>query len=359
MKITLQQAADDWQFHRKAQGIAANTIRTEQQIVRRFITINGNILVGNVTYRHVDAHLTAAGKTRSRNSLVLDHGALRRFFGWCVATNKAPQKFNPMGVSRPPRREKKERRRLPVAQFGQLLDAAPTGRDRATIALGLYLFLRGGEITSLRIGDLNLQEREVLVTVHKTGQQDLMPVSTELAREMARWLTAYTKDVGTSTLDDSWFLVQGKTQPYWRHDVDQGSYQQVAALIPTKQYRTPAVPVQNALVAIGWMEDTARPYQPGRHGVGSQEGVHTLRRSGARALFDRLRNEGYDGALRTCQAMLHHSSSLQTEHYIGLTLDRWHRNTLIKGEAMYPVGENVVSLSDGTQEDRDSNLRLA
>lgn len=65
--------------------------------------------------------------------------------------------------------------------------------------------------------------------------------------------------------------------------------------------------------------------------------MHTLRRSAARALFDRLATEGYDGALRLVQAMLHHAQSSTTEHYLGLTLDKKRRDDIIRGESMYPA----------------------
>ena len=76
------------------------------------------------------------------------------------------------------------------------------------------------------------------------------------------------------------------------------------------------------------------------------EGSHTLRRSGARALFDRLAESGYDRSLRIVQSMLHHSSVTITEKYIGVTPDQRSRDEIIKGQEMYPVREeNVVSLT--------------
>lgn len=63
---------------------------------------------------------------------------------------------------------------------------------------------------------------------------------------------------------------------------------------------------------------------------------HVLRRSGARALFDRLRHEGYDGALRRVQAMLGHSSGTITETYLGLDVERVQRNEMLAGKPMFP-----------------------
>jgi len=65
-------------------------------------------------------------------------------------------------------------------------------------------------------------------------------------------------------------------------------------------------------------------------------GMHTLRRSGARALFDRLRHEGYDGALMRVSSMLGHADTKTTEIYLGLSIERQQRNELIAGKAMFP-----------------------
>jgi integrase len=81
------------------------------------------------------------------------------------------------------------------------------------------------------------------------------------------------------------------------------------------------------------------------NGRSNYEGSHTLRRSGARALYDRLLDDGHDGAIRVVQAMLHHSSVIQTEHYLGMKLDQARRDKLLKGQRMFAApSENVVRL---------------
>jgi hypothetical protein len=73
------------------------------------------------------------------------------------------------------------------------------------------------------------------------------------------------------------------------------------------------------------------------------EGCHTLRRSGARALFDDLvERGGYDGVLRHVSAMLHHKSTLMTERYLGLDVDVKKRNDLIRGKKMYRTQRDMV-----------------
>ena len=76
--------------------------------------------------------------------------------------------------------------------------------------------------------------------------------------------------------------------------------------------------------------------------------MHTLRRSGARAYFEQLLEEGSirDGVLRQIMAMLHHKSVLMTERYLGLDADREKRDVHLRGRRMFKVAHaiNVIQL---------------
>jgi integrase len=75
-------------------------------------------------------------------------------------------------------------------------------------------------------------------------------------------------------------------------------------------------------------------------------GGHVLRRSGARALFDRLRHEGYDGALKRVQSMLGHSNSVISERYLSLGVERLQRNEMLAGKPMFPETRKPGTLSE-------------
>jgi integrase len=75
------------------------------------------------------------------------------------------------------------------------------------------------------------------------------------------------------------------------------------------------------------------------------EGGHTLRRSGATALYNELSERGHDRAIRMCQAMLGHASIQTTEVYLALNLDRKARNDLLAGKRMFSVGGPAKVLS--------------
>jgi integrase len=112
------------------------------------------------------------------------------------------------------------------------------------------------------------------------------------------------------------------------------------AYYPDSPVSRPSRRVQAALEAIG-METR------NTDGTSKREGSHTLRRSGARALFDQLTLDGgYDHPLRIVQSMLHHASITQTEVYIGVTADKRTRDEIIRGKPMYTVNsDNVVRLT--------------
>ena len=98
--------------------------------------------------------------------------------------------------------------------------------------------------------------------------------------------------------------------------------------------------VQSALALVGLPTD--------------HEGVHTLRRAGARNFFDFLVADpsfGYDGALRTVSAFLHHKNVATTEHYLGLSSERERRDKVLRGQRFLAAmvdQSNVLELSRGS-----------
>jgi integrase len=75
------------------------------------------------------------------------------------------------------------------------------------------------------------------------------------------------------------------------------------------------------------------------------EGSHTIRRAVARVLFDDLvQTTGYDGALRTVSAFLHHKNVTTTEHYLGVTSEKRRRDERLRGKPFLSamVSEAVI-----------------
>jgi integrase len=300
--------------YRYSHGTAEATISNYRSLFSRLRKAVGNPDMSQFGHAECDAWAALASDNLCAATFNSERSNLGAFLRWAHSRGLTP-KGAELTESMPTRRvQKKERRRVPMSSFPALLDAAPTPRDRMVVALGLFLFLRASEVVTLRIRDVDLSSGEVAVVVHKTGDVDLMPISSELDAELRRWLSHYAELCGE--LQGDWLLVPAKVG-YRFHD-------SATVLTPTKPMTRISDNVKAALVGIGW--DVS----------GAGEGVHTLRRSGARALFDTLVDAGVDGALRRVQSYLHHSSVTMTEHYIGLTQDRAVRDREAKGKPMFP-----------------------
>ena len=337
MKEELSPAIEAYGRFRASQDYSKSTLRAERQVLKAFLLNTGNVWCHQLTDKQVGRHFEAAAKTRQAATLQNDHGVLVRFFKWCRHTGRMPVDSDPMYGRRQPKAMKKERNRVHVGDFGRMLDAAGERdpRDRALMALLLYTLMRDGEITDLRIRDLDLKGSWLSARIHKTRLEDRMPVCAELAEEMRRWLTHYTSIVGP--LEPHYFLVPARvTRPI--HDGRGKISHHACGYKPEGRCGASARIVKPILEQIGFpVRDSA--------GQATNEGAHTVRRSGARALFDQLVTDGYDHALRVVQSMLHHKSMQMTELYLGITADRRSRDEILRNRVMYSVSnENVISL---------------
>lgn len=334
MKQPLSDSIDDYIGHLESQGLSASYIKASRMCLRRLLTIVGNILTENVHEGHIDGYFTNAAKTRSAKSRQLDTSILRGFFVWAVRTKRAGRMGNPMGGRRAPKAPARPWRGFGIGKLQALLDSADHPRDRVLLALACFALGRSIEFTILRIGDVDLDAGHIAYTITKTGKEDLIPISTELDTELRAWLTYYAEQHGT--LDPNWYLVPTKTSPLMKGPgiVDHGTVR----LVPTRRLRQPYVVAQRALAKIGY------PLEDGS-GRRLNEGMHTIRRSAARALHDQLRDEGDPNPVETVRAMLNHSTEAQTRRYIGLETSRQHRDARLKGKLMFP-GLRTGTVSD-------------
>lgn len=334
--MTLDDAITEYVAYRRSSGYADNTVRAGEQWLRRFMACTGNIQVRSLTAQHGEMYLSwMLSRGYKPSSVNLGLSMLGSFCKWARHRRLMAANTNPLATIRFQKDEPRPRRRIPVHEFPRLLDAADHPQGRMIVALGLYLFLRSSEITRLSIGDVDLEQGEVRVFQQKTGRWDVMPICAELDDELRRWLTWYTEDSGPLLPD--YRLVPARRKVRIDLALEHPVFR-TQQMNPLARMSNTSLKVHEALRGIGW--DVR-----GEHG----EGVHTLRRSGARAWFDDLverNDEARDGALRKVAAMLHHRSVVQTETYLGLDADREKRDVLLKGQTMFTVDipTNVVRL---------------
>lgn len=299
---------------------AANTVRNDKSALRLFTGVVGNIELTDLDHRHLLRFFDSIAETRQNSSSNQLRASLQAFFAWCRMEKLMTPDQDPLAGAPPKKVAKKNRATIPVHDFPVYLDMTTEPRVRALSAIGLYLFLRAGEITSLRVRDLDLQAGTIAVTIHKTGDADIMPISRELDRELRRWILAYEAECGP--LQPGWFLVPARIQAGW------GEHK----LNPGAPISRPQEIIRSSLDAYGINQ--------------RWEAIHCLRRSGARALFDHLSAQGIDGALEIVSATLHHSSVVMTERYLQITHSRAKRDLLLKGQDMFPsqAAANVIPI---------------
>ncbi len=328
--IRLSVAMVDYEAHVRARGLAQRSVKNKIQPLRRAQVFWGDVSLSRITPAHIDTYFQQGGWSAKTQNMYL--GVLREFFKWARHSSYMDLNTDPTfgwGNMKVP---KVRRMRLEPEEFYPLLDSAPHPRDRFALAVGLFLMLRGGEIVTLKIKDLNMSDLSIAIYRHKGQDSDVMPVSEELREEAVRWLNWYREDQGT--LDPNWYLVPSKKPDVWVPDIATNKYTKSginASLRPTTMMSHPYRIVQRGLASLGYEIH--------------KEGEHTLRRSGARAYADQLRSEGVDNALMATAAMLGHSDVRITQHYIGWDVERDNRNLSIAGKKLFPgIGSTQTGL---------------
>lgn len=353
MKQLLSDAIDDYRRYRVSQQMGKGTLANDRFILKAFLANAGNIYAHNITDRHVTEFISHRAETRRASSLALDHSILSTFFEWLRRSKRTGWDFDPMLGRRPPKPVTRERLRIPVSKFPHLLDVAEarSPRNRALVAVGLFALLRDSEMRSLRLRDVDLDSGYLLAQVHKTKQQDRLPISQALDAELRRWLTHYAERCGT--LEPDWFLLPRLVRPVTKDEAGHWVGDPELRMHPSKPLTVLAPVVGPILADAGFAvrDDDGRS---------AGEGAHTLRRSGARALHDALAAAGHPAPVRIVQSMLHHKTQAMTEHYIGVEPERRTRDELVRSSLRYAfeAATPIRSVHDEDQNDTDS-VRLA
>ena len=330
--MNLNDAIVAFNQYRASSGYSPNTVRSGAEALAGFMAVTGNIRVKSLDTHHGEMYLAQMlTKGYKPTTINLRIAMVSSFCKWARLRRYLPANANPLATVRSQVVEAEPRRRVPVHEFDRLLEAADHPQSRMIVALGLYLFLRSSEVVGLKLGDVDLDAGELKVYQPKTKRWDVMPICAELDTELRRWLTWYATDQPTR-LSPSWFLVPARRQ---RNFATEHEYVG-PEMAPERRLTNTSRKIHDALRGLGWDVDGK-----------DMEGCHTLRRSGARALFDELEGRSRDGALRYVASMLHHRSVTQTEHYLGLDVDKEKRDVLLRGERMFTqIGlDNVIPIT--------------
>lgn len=322
MSARLTVVTDLYLENRARSGIRPNTVKNDRQALSRLLAVTGDTPVDQIGPADLDELLNGmlASHRYAPGTVNATQSSLSAFFRWCRDRGHTPPHHNPIAGRRYVPQQELPKLRIPIHDFPAVIEAAERPRDRAYMAMGLFTMLRQSEIVTLRVGDLDLTGGKLAVTIWKTYQADILPVTPDFRPEMVRWVEAYQDECGP--LDPNWFLVPA---------IKPSGFQEFR-LDPTAPISRSADLVRRVLERVGYTADRV--------------GTHVLRRSAARAVFEERAKAGYDSALRDVSAWLHHRSVTTTEIYLGLDQDRAARDKHYSTEPMYPslAGENVIPI---------------
>lgn len=316
----LSDAGQDYLAFLEARGLAKSTVTTNRNVINHALRSWGDIPIEEVKPMHVDQlFIGKSWSTGTKNIYLI---GLRNFLKYCRTHGYLPADYDPTTGWKTNTLEKREKTWLTLPVLGALLDATTHARDRIFIAIGIYTFMRASEIIDLKWKDVDLINNEIHIYRFKTKQADQLPICAELRYELVAWATYYHNECGP--LDSDWYVVPSRGPAPMRGVSGERRLVPTGAphpLRPTVKIGRPQRIVKDAMRRIGIDK--------------KGDGCHVLRRSGARSLFEELREQGYDGSARRVQSMLGHASVITTEVYLGIDNERRQRNEMLAGRSMF------------------------
>lgn len=321
---------------RRAKGIAAGTIRAEKHTLELLLADVGNLQLSSLRPQHMDLFWSRR-TSWAPGSMNRGRYHLEAFVKWCQKRGYIRHDASPLAGMKKLRVPPRPRVIIPQEEFETFLAGIEDPRGRAMAAIGLYLFTRISETQALRWQDVDMHRGTVEVFRQKTQTLDTLPLCSELADELRRWALAYGSEIGRPLLPTDFVIPALKPGKYAGVPGARRTFVRVSepAFLPSERAHLGHT-ITKILKEAGY-------YQP-------HEGGHTLRRSGAVALYNQLAGVGHDRAIRICQAMLGHTNLQTTEVYLRLDLDRKVRDDLLSGKRMFPDVEDaeVVVMRRGT-----------
>jgi integrase len=192
---------------------------------------------------------------------------------------------------------------------------------RGLTAFAALSLARGGEISTLKVRDLDLEARRIDIRRWKTDvHDDRLPMLPELVVEMQMYLAAYAKAIGEPLSGDMYLFPR-----YGRNWKNEDGW-----VKPTEKRDRPGIALKAIIVG------NLPPEEQNDTRITKGLGGHSFRRSSARALYERLTRVYKEAdAMRVVQGMLGHEDVLMTQRYIGLASVRAVRDRVMDDITMF------------------------
>lgn len=279
-----------------------------------------DINVHSVTYQHISAWEDTRAHI-AQSAFNSEVSILRGLFRWLVESGRwAGGPLPTHGLETVRGKGRHNFLRIDEDQWPKLIGLAKNPRDRFILQAGLYMGGRGGEIRHLTVGDARRVHPKTRVIEYRRFKTDGMTVfKVGLMAEMYEILQAhlawYQKTLWYQEIPllDEHVLIPKLRKPMGVHDAT-GKFigQTVPNLNPKATPTRPEGIIQDILERAGYPTE--------------KEGMHTLRRSAAYAMYHELLRKAQLGLLgpgyvpiRMVMTYLGHTNEKQTYQYIGVT----------------------------------------
>lgn len=350
------EALDLWRAEQVTSGLAENTVYNQGLHISRLERVcvqlarergkRSPLQVGEIDSRVISAYFaTCVGQQGNRNNMLI---VLRKFLKWAELARELPagETDRLLAAYRHRKAPRQPKYYVPVEDFGTLIESASRHPcDRAVMALALYTLCRRSEIDRLRLKDVDLAGQTLHVYRPKRRRWTEVGISPELMTELVSWLEWLATELHYGSIQHlmeqqpEWLLIPRLEPVFQRNARGQVCGISKYEIDPMSPQRHMERIVKRGLDATGARTPEGSTV---RH-VG--EGLHTIRRSGARAMLDHLAlTLGNDKALLQVATMLDHENPQMTLVYIGLDLERDQLNKWLRGHSMYGTSAPVRHL---------------
>lgn len=339
MQLRITGALPQFREYLTGRGLAAGTIDRHMSAAQAFARACQSVKGPGVTMGQIDPQCVSRffaahkGGQGSRNNKI---ESLRHFLSWAEKNRYLRPGFTAGELLDGYKSRKAERAPkyyIDAQEFTAALEAAGQRhpRDRAVIALGLYTLARQSELGPLRLRDLDMEGRTVRLYREKRKRWTETGMTPELHDELTAWLRAYAAERGylsphTMIREHPDWLVVPAKKTFRAKGGRTGS-----RLTPDRPMVAMERVAKRMLTDLG-VTGTRQGSSVDHAG----EGMHTIRRSGARAMLKNLSDRlGHDRALLQVAVMLDHEDTKMTLRYIGMEQEKDELNDWLRGHSMY------------------------
>lgn len=330
-RTTLESLRLKYEAQRKRQGMSKSTLTSERCALRHLCRAwdetrrvpKSMEQVWMEDYLFGEGGLAEGLEPSTYNKMV---GQQRGFIEWCIRRDDVRGDILSAMIRKS--QGKKDYVRLTAAQLRRTVESASADPwEQFVLEFGIHTMGRWSELRIAQFKHLDLAEGKVKWWREKTDEWDELPIMAELDSAFRKWIVAYERNIGRPLQADDYLIpmrVAGGWHPKWEFQYVPGHAATESIRRCVKKHVAPIV---------GGVEQI----------IG--QGVHLLRRSAARALYDALVSSGHPDPIRIVMAMLGHKNAHTTEIYLGIERDRQNRDTVLRGASFLSADPtNVVEL---------------